>query len=86
MATVAEIKKEVLSQPGRFTTFTDNLQAKEVVLGDGERRRRYILCFNPKEAERQRIHREEIVGMLEEELAGHKDRDASAQWASYNFV
>jgi hypothetical protein len=81
MATVAEIKKEVLSQPGRFTTFTDNLQAKEVVIGDGERRRRYILCFNPKEAERQRIHREEIVGMLEEELAGHKDRDASAQWA-----
>ena len=45
MATVAEIKKEVLSQPGRFTTFTDNLQAKEVVIGDGERRRRYILCF-----------------------------------------
>lgn len=81
MAMVAEIKKEVLSQPGRFTTFTDNLQAKEVVIGDGERRRRYILCFNPKEAERQRIHREEIVGMLEEELAGHKDRDASAQWA-----
>jgi transposase len=81
MATVAEIKKEVLSQPGRFTTFTDNLQAKEVVIGDGERRRRYILCFNPKEAERQRLHREEIVSMLEEELASHKDRDASAQWA-----
>ena len=81
MASVAEIKKEVLSQPGRFTTFTDSLQAKEVVIGDGERRRRYILCFNPKEAERQRIHREEIVAMLEEELAGHKDRDASAQWA-----
>jgi len=81
MATVAEIKKEVLSQPGRFTTFTDNLQAKEVVIGDGERRRRYILCFNPKEAERQRTHRKEIVSMLEEELASHKDRDASAQWA-----
>jgi Transposase DDE domain len=81
MATVAEIKNEVLSQPGRFTTITDNLQAKEVVIGDGERRRRYILCFNPKEAERQQTHREEIVSMLEEELASHKDRDASAQWA-----
>ena len=80
MATVAEIRNEVLSQPGRFTTFTDNLQAKEVVIGDGERRR-YILCFNPKEAERQRMHREEIVSLLEEELASHKDRDASAQWA-----
>lgn len=81
MATVTEIKNEVLSQPGRFTTFSDNLQAKEVVIGDGERRRRYILCFNPKEAERQRMHREELVSMLEEELASHKDRDASAQWA-----
>ena len=81
MATVTEIKKEVLSQPGRFTVFTDNLHAKEVVIGDGERHRRYILCFNPKEAERQRIHREEIADMLEEELARHKDRDASAQWA-----
>ena len=78
MATVTEIKNEVLSQPGRFTTFTDNLQAKEVVIGDGERRRRYILCFNPKEAERQQTHREEIVRMIEEELARHKDRDASA--------
>lgn len=81
MATVAEIKNEVLSQSGRFTTLTDNLQAKEVVIGDGERRGRYILCFNPKEAERQRTHREEIVSMLEKELASHKARDASAQWA-----
>lgn len=81
MATVAEIKTEVLSQPGRYTTIKDNLQAKEVVVGDGERRRRYILCYNPKEAERQRKHREEVVGMLEEELSRHRDRDASAQWA-----
>ena len=81
MATVAEIKKEVLAQPGRYTEITDNLHAKEVVLGDGERRRRYILCFNPKEAERQRAHRDGIVRLLEEELASHRDRDASAQWA-----
>ena len=81
MASVAEIKDDVLSQPGRFTKITDNLHAKEVIIGDGERRRRYILCFNPKEAERQRAHREEIVRLLEEELASHPDRDASAQWA-----
>jgi hypothetical protein len=35
MATVAEVKHEVLSQPGRFTTVKDNLQAKEVIIGDG---------------------------------------------------
>ncbi len=28
----------------------DNLHAKEVIIGDGEMRKRYILCFNPKEA------------------------------------
>ncbi len=81
MATVAEVKNEVLSQPGRYTEIRDNLHAKEVVIGDGERRRRYILCYNPKEAERQRAHRDEIIRLLEEELASHRDRDASAQWA-----
>jgi hypothetical protein len=78
---VAEIKQEVLAQPGRYTKITENLHAKEVVIGDGERRRRYILCFNPKEAERQRAHRDGIVRLLEEELASHRDRHASAQWA-----
>lgn len=81
MATIAEVKNEVLSQPGRYTTVRENLQAKEVIIGDGERRRRYILCYNPGEAQRQRKHREELIQMLEEELAGHPDKDASAQWA-----
>jgi hypothetical protein len=35
MATVAEIKTEVLSRPGRYTEITDNLHAKEVIIGDG---------------------------------------------------
>jgi transposase len=81
MASVAEVKKDVLSQPGRYTTIRDNLRAKEVIIGDGERRRRYILCHNPSEAARQQKHREEIVSMLESELASHRDRSATAQWA-----
>jgi transposase len=81
MATVAEVKTEVLASPGRYTAIKDNLQAKEVIIGDEERRRRYILCYNPKEAERQRLHREEVVRLLEEELAQHRDLDASAGWA-----
>jgi len=48
MASVSEIKEEVLTRPGRFRTITENLQAKEVVVGDGELRRRYILCYNPR--------------------------------------
>ena len=81
MSNVAEIRKKVLSKRGRYTVFKDNLHAKEVVVGDGERRRRYILCYNPKEAKRQRKHREMTVGILEKELESHKDASATAQWA-----
>ena len=81
MASVAEIKRDVLTRRGRYTVLRDNLHAKEVIVGDGERRRRYILCYNPKEAERQRTHREKIVHFLEEELDRHPNRKANAQWA-----
>jgi len=82
MASVAEIKRDVLSKRGRFTEFMDNLHAKEVLVGDGERRKRYILCYNPKEAERQSRHREEVVAHLERELASHTDCKATKQWAA----
>lgn len=81
MANVAEIKRDVLSKKGRYTVFKDNLHAKEVIVGDGVRRKRYILCFNPKEAKRQRKHREEVVTLLERELESHPNDKASAQWA-----
>ncbi len=81
MASVSEIKKEVLSKRGRYKVIKDNLQAKEVIVGDGERRRRYILCHNPKEAKRQQLHRKMIVEQLEKELAKHPDKKATAQWA-----
>ena len=81
MANVEEIKREVLSKRGRYTVFRDNLHAKEVIVGDGERRKRYILCYNPKEAERQRKHRQMTVALLEKELDRHKDKSATAQWA-----
>ena len=78
---VAEIKQKVLSARGRFKVIQDNLHAKEVIVGDGERRRRYILCYNPKEAERQQRHRAQRLAELEAELARHPDKNATAQWA-----
>ncbi len=36
MANVTEIKRDVLFKRGRYTVIKDNLQAKEVVIGDGE--------------------------------------------------
>lgn len=81
MASVKEIREEVLSRRGPFKVLRDNLQAKEVIVGDGERRRRYILCYNPKEAERQKKHREAVIKILEEEVAKHRDKVSRAQWA-----
>jgi hypothetical protein len=81
MGSVSEVKEEVLTKPGRFKVITDNLHAKEVVVGNGELRRRYILCYNPREAERQRKHREQVVKELEQELAKHSDHTATARWA-----
>ena len=81
MANVTEIKRDVLSKRGRYTVIKDNLQAKEVILGDGEMRKRYLLCFNPKEAERQQKHRAKVVEILEKELARHPNKKATAQWA-----
>jgi transposase len=81
MNSVAEVKQDVLSRKGPYRIIKKNLHAKEVIVGDGERRRRYILCYNPKEAKRQRKHREEVVRKLEEELNHHADKKATAQWA-----
>jgi transposase len=81
MASVSEIRDTVLSKRGRYTVISDNLHAKEVIIGDGERRRRYILCSNPSEARRQKKHREEVVAFLEMELDKHKSRKATARWA-----
>jgi hypothetical protein len=81
MASVADIKRDVLTKRGRYTVFKDNLHAKEVIVGDGERRKRYILCYNPKEAKRQQKNRQMTVELLEDELQRHRDQSASAQWA-----
>jgi transposase len=63
-----EVAKEVISRPGRYQKVADNLEVKEVTVGDGERRRRYVVCYNPEEAARQKKHREQVLKELEAEL------------------
>lgn len=79
---VAEVRDEVLSRPGRYKEISDDLRVKEVVVGEGAKRRRYIVCFNPRQAKRQKLHREQVVAELEEELARHPNKDADAKWAA----
>ena len=81
LGSVTEVKAEVLTRAGRYKKIADNLYAKEVIVGNGERRRRYILCFNPLEAKRQRLHRQQVVQELEQELSKHTHNQATARWA-----
>ena len=69
---IKEIKDEVLSHPGRYADIAPNLRAKEVIIGNGERRRRYILCMNEDEADRQKWRRAEILKTLKAELQAMK--------------
>jgi len=64
-----EVTHDVLKRAGRYHEVKGNLRVKEVWVGDGERRQRYIVCHNPDEAARQRRHREKVIELLEEELA-----------------
>ncbi len=74
MRKVKEVKSEVLKRPGRYRQVAANLLVKEVWVGDGERRRRYVLCLNPEEAERQGRHRDEVLDLLRAELAALEAR------------
>jgi transposase len=63
-----EVTKEVMTRAGRYSPVGENLRVKEVHIGDGERRRRYVVCHNPMEATRQKQHREKLLEMLDAEL------------------
>ena len=69
-----EVTSEVITRAGRYQEVQDNLRVKEVIVGDGERRRRYVVCHNPAEEERQRAHRDKLVVELEVELASLQQR------------
>jgi transposase len=71
-----EVAEDVLRRPGRFQKVAENLRVKEVQVGDGERRRRYVVCHNPVEEQRQRLHRERLLYELQNELNSLADADA----------
>lgn len=89
------LTQKVLARPGRYRKVNERLQIKEVVVGDGERRRRYVVCFNPEEASRQQAHRTHLIEHLQAELAAlgdaaqdvHSKRVAalrsSSRWGRY---
>jgi len=65
MRGLKEVRSEVLSRAGRYQEVRDNLSVKEVRVGE----RRYVVCFNPDEAAKDRSDREKIVAKLQSKLA-----------------
>ncbi len=63
MKKILEVKREVLSRAGRYRKVNENLYVKEVKLQNGKR---YIVCYNPKEAEKDKKLREELIPKLNE--------------------
>jgi hypothetical protein len=57
-----------LSRPGRYQTVRDNVEVKEILVGEGEGRERYILVRNPQQATRDKARREELLAIIKAEL------------------
>ena len=70
--------EQALSHPGRFRTIRDNLEVKEVIVGKGEARIRYILVRNPSEVKRDAHTRNKHLERLKEKLAKLKELDGEA--------
>jgi len=72
--------KEALSFQGRRRKVRENLEVKEIVVGDGERRRRFVLVYNPEQAKKDQATREKtlkriaetILALGDPEVASHK--------------
>jgi len=57
-----EVGEEVLCRAGRYQEVAPNLLVKEVRIDD----RRYVVCLNPEEAQKDAVSREAILSKLEE--------------------
>jgi hypothetical protein len=58
-----------LARPGRYQSVRDNLRVKDVRLGEGDNVKRFVVCHNPAEAERDKAERDAHIARLEGELA-----------------
>jgi transposase len=65
MRNLKEVRDEVLGRAGRYHEVNASLQVKEVRVED----RRYVICYNPDEAAKDRHDREGILKKLRDKLA-----------------
>jgi hypothetical protein len=59
-----------LKRQGRYHVVAENIAVKQVIVGDGAARQRFVVARNPREAERDRGRRELTISRLEAKLSG----------------
>lgn len=69
--------EEALSRAGRYQTVTHNVEVKELIVGDGEARKRYIMVRNPEQQKKDEHERNSLVERLQAELDAIKKLDKS---------
>ena len=62
LRSLKEVREEVLTRAGRYQKIKDNLFIKEIKLNQ----KRYIICFNPYEAEKDALDREMLLEKLKQ--------------------
>ncbi len=60
--------QEALSFQGRYQKVKENLEVKEIVVGEGERRRRFVLVFNPEQAKKDKATRDKTLKKIDETI------------------
>jgi transposase len=68
-----------LARPGRYQQAADNLQVKQVWVGEGVTRRRFVVCRNLAEAQRDKARRERALARLHDELAAIQRKRGDAR-------
>jgi len=76
MRTVTEVSLAVLTRPGRYRAVAPQRRVQEVYVGEGERRRRDVICHNPEEAAREQAHRARLLELGRAALAARDVRQA----------
>jgi hypothetical protein len=62
------LNEQALNRGGRFKAIRDNLHIKEVYVGEGTGCRRFIIAYNPEQAEHDKKVRERNLQRLQAEL------------------
>ena len=68
-----------LSRQGRYHTVAGNLRVKEVVIDDATMRDRFVVCYNPEQAERDRYVRDQLLSQLRDAIAGSDQLSETAR-------